>query len=147
MPGKMLRRATHPLRHGRRDDAVVALRSTASPPPFLLRIPITSPTWAEALPPLPDGARVTVVFSDEDAEGEHADAVALLGYRVAGSLRARAQAIPTADLLIPRRAVDRWPVWRDGLLAAGGRVYDLSFGPVARALAEEIAAHDTQLAS
>lgn len=145
--GKMFRRATHPLRHGRDDDGVVEMRAATSKPPFLLRVPIDDPRWAEALPPVPDGADVTVVFSDPEVEAEHADAVSLLGYRVVGALAATAQPEASADLLIPRAAVDRWPVWRDGLLTAGGRVYDLSFGPVAHALADAIAAHGQQMAS
>lgn len=118
------------------------LRLPVSAAPLLLRIPVTSPTWAESMPPMPTGAGITVAFSDPDVEAEHGDAVALLGYPSVGVLPPSTALPPSIDLLIPRTAADRWPLWRDAVLSAGGRVWDLAFGPVAMKLASAVAVHE-----
>lgn len=120
---------------------VVALPVSSTSPPLLLRIAITSPRWAESIPPVPTGLRVTVAFSDPEVEGEHADAVALLGYEVVGSVDVEPVEAPAADFLIPRTACDRWPLWRDQILGAGGRVWDLAFGPAAVVLGHALSVH------
>lgn len=110
-------------------------------PPLLVRIPITSPMWAESLPPMPTGAKITAAFSDPEAEGEHADAVALLGYHLVGVVGDEVADPPFVDLLVARTVADRWPVWRDEVLIAGGRVWDLAFGPAAMRMASAVAVH------
>lgn len=110
-------------------------------PPLLLRIPVSSPTWAESLPPRPTGALVTVAFSDPEVEAEHGDALALLGYDSVGPVQLLPVDQPFVDILIPRAACDRWPLWRDQLLNAGGRVWDLAFGPVASMLGAAVQVH------
>lgn len=112
-------------------------------PPLLLRIPVHSPTWAEGLPPRPTGATVTVAFSDAEVEAEHGDAMAQLGYTSVGVRPGRRDGVPSVDLLLPRTECDRWPLWRDQLLAAGGRVWDLGFGPVAAVMGPVAAVHRT----
>lgn len=110
----------------------------------LLRLPVVAGLWAEDLPPVPTGMDVTASFSDADAAGEHADALALLGYRIVAAqvgVDPAADTAPSVDLLMPRDFLDRWPMWRDALMASGGRVYDLSFGPVARLLGDVLAPH------
>ena len=112
-------------------------------PPLLLRIPVDGPSWAEALPPVPAGLHVTAAFSDDDTLAEHGDAVDLLGYEVVGAHHEDGVDVPRRlDLLVPRRALDRWPLWRDELLTAGGRVFDTAMGPVARLLGPTLAIHD-----
>ncbi len=120
---------------------VVALPVRSASPPLLLRIAITDPRWAESIPPVPTGLRVTVAFSDPDVEAEHADAVALLGYAVVGSVDVEPIDAPSADFLIPRVACDRWPLWRDQILGTGGRVWDLAFGPAAVVLGHALSVH------
>lgn len=129
---------------GTKAAAVVQFRG-AKDPPLLLRIPVTSAIWAEGLPPLPEGLRVTAAFSDIDAEVEHSEALELLGYESVGvrpSATSDPASVATVDLLIPRRACDKFPLWRDALLDSGGRVWDLGFGPVAARLAQALSAHD-----
>lgn len=113
----------------------------SSQPPLLLRIPVGSPRWAEGLPPRPSGATVTVAYSDADVEAEHGDAMALLGYTSVGVRPPSRDTTPSVDLLLPRSECDRWPLWRDQLLSAGGRVWDLGFGPVAAMLGPTVAVH------
>ena len=114
----------------------------SSVPPLLLRIPVASPRWAETIPPTPTGVSVTVAFSSADVEAEHGDALALLGYRSVGLIPSDGDVPPpTVDLLLTRSACDRWPLWRDQLMNAGGRVWDLGFGPVAMMLAPAVAVH------
>ncbi|CAN5187623.1 hypothetical protein BH23ACT9_BH23ACT9_08410 [soil metagenome] len=110
-------------------------------PPLLLRIPVQTARWAECLPPRPAGATVTVAFSDAEVEAEHGDAVALLGYTSVGVRPSGRDTTPSVDLLIPRAECDRWPLWRDQLLNAGGRVWDLAFGPAAAMLGPAVAVH------
>lgn len=112
-----------------------------SDPPLLLRIPVSSPTWAETMPPTPAGLTVTVAFSDEDVEAEHGDALAQLGYVSVGVVPLVGDAGATVDLLLSRAMCDRWPLWRDQLMNAGGRVWDLGFGPVAAMLGPAAAIH------
>jgi hypothetical protein len=119
----------------------VVLRLPEESAPLLLRIAITSPTWAEAVPPVPQGADITVAFSDPEVEAEHADAVAQLGYRPVGAVDVEPIDLPAAEFLIPRSACDRWPVWRDELLHAGGQVWDLGFGPAAALLRHRLVVH------
>ncbi len=114
-------------------------------PPLLVRIPVTSATWAESLPPMPDGAAVTVAYSDAEVEAEHDDALMLLGYIGVGVFTCPPGTPPCIDLLIPRASADRWPRWRDEVLHAGGRVWDLAFGPVAMMMADAVAVHDVPL--
>lgn len=128
----------------RRDDPTPTAAVVPFPvdnPPLLVRIPATSGPWAETLPPLPSGAQVTVAFSDADVETEHGEALALLGYQSVGILPPAPDRPASVDLLIPRGEADRWPRWRDGLLGAGGRVWDLAFGPVAAQLGPAVAVH------
>lgn len=135
----MARRSAGRTGKGAATAAVLAF--PAGDPPLLVRIPATSGTWAETLPPLPSGSHVTVAFSDADVEAEHGEALGLLGYESVGLLPPKPDRQPTVDLLIPRAEADRWPLWRDGLLDAGGRVFDLAFGPVATMLGPAIAVH------
>lgn len=116
---------------------------TSGEAPLLLRIPVASPTWAEGLPPPPLGATVTVAYSDADVEAEHGDAMAQLGYSSVGVRPPGRDTTPSVDLLLPRSECDRWPLWRDQLLAAGGRVWDLGFGPVAAMMGPMAAVHRT----
>lgn len=129
-------RATSPLTPGQ----IVHLPTSAAP--LLVRIPVTAPDWAESLPPMPDGADITVAFSDADVEAEHGDAVALLGYLSVGAIPTLADMPPSIDLLMPRAAADRWPRWRDEVLSSGGRVWDLAFGPVAMMMASTVGVHE-----
>lgn len=132
-----------------RTATVVPIRTRTAPDYedlVLLRIPVTSPLWAEGLPPVPNALLVTVAFSDPEVEAEHADPLGLLGYVDVGCLSQAAPDDPggspgTVDLLLTRDACDRFPLWRDQLLTSGGRVWDLSLGPVARMLGPAVAPH------
>ncbi len=113
-----------------------------SAPAVLLRVPVGSPTWAESVPPLPEGAHVSVAFSSPDVEAEHGEALGLLGYSIAGAYGpGGGDEVPSADFLVQRLDLDRWPRWRDELLAGGGRVFDLAMGPARILLAPALAVH------
>ena len=86
--------------------------------------------------------RAAIVEFDGNQPREHAEALALLGYHVVGTFPASPDTPPSVDLLMSRDACDRWPRWRDELLAAGGKVWDLSFGPVATVLAGALEPHE-----
>lgn len=112
-----------------------------SSPPLLLRVPVTVGRWAEQLPPPPAGAAVTVAFSSEDMAAEHADALEVLGYRVVGVRDAPAGEPPSVDFVVSRETLDRWPVWREALVAGGARVWDLAHGPAAARFWADLAPH------
>ncbi len=110
---------------------------------------MTSPVWAEGLPPVPNALIVTAAFSDPEVEAEHAEPLELLGYVGVGCLSDVPDAEGpdrTVDLLLTRTACNQFPRWRDQLLASGGRVWDLSLGPVKRVLGEAVAMHLNHLA-
>ena len=148
-PGRQSR-ATTAVRE--RTGTVVSIQAARAPDYddlILLRIPVTSAIWAEGLPPVPNALIVTVAFSDPEVEAEHAEPLELLGYMSVGCV---SQTVPetgeaTVDLLVTRTACDQFPLWRDELLTAGGRVWDLSHGPVARFMGHAVSPHLEHLAT
>lgn len=117
---------------------------------LLIRLPITHGCWAEDIPPVPDGFQATLVFGDLNDAADHAEAMGVLGYTVAGvgiDTGADPSAPPFADIMIERRLANAHPRWRDGLVLNGAKVYDLSMGPVQRFFSKAIDAHAHQWAS
>jgi hypothetical protein len=113
-----------------------------SPPPdgMLLRLPVSPGPWAEGLPPVPEGADVTVAFSRRAAWAEHEEALRLLGYRVVG-VHDGATLDSAADFLIARPVLRTFPRWALALNERATRTYDLAMGPVAVLLADALAVH------
>ncbi|WP_336249670.1 hypothetical protein [Stomatohabitans albus] len=114
---------------------------------LLIRLPVTPGSWAEDIPPVPDGFQATLVFGHLDDAINHAETMGELGYTVAGVGIDHAGAPaddPFADIMIERRLANAYPRWRDGLMHHGAKVYDLSMGPVQRVFAAAIAAHTPQ---
>lgn len=117
---------------------------------LLIRLPITPGTWAEDIPPVPDGFQATLVFGDLDDAITHGEAMGELGYTVAGvglDAHPAHPHAPFADIMIERRLANAHPRWRDGLVNNGARVYDLSLGPVQMFFSNAIAAHAHQWAT
>lgn len=116
---------------------------------LLIRLPITPGSWAEDIPPVPHGFQATLVFGDLKDAADHAEAMGVLGYTVAGvGIDADdASATPFADIMIERRLANAHPRWRDGLVLNGAKVYDLSMGPVQHLFAKAIDAHAHQWTS
>lgn len=106
---------------------------------LLVDVPIDSDGWAEQLPPCPRGAAVTVLFSDAECEVVHAEALARLGYEVAGVL-ARPEAT-AAQLAVPRAAAEAHPRWWSALLTLATQVWDTALGPAAMVAAPALRAH------
>ncbi|MDQ3710127.1 MAG: hypothetical protein M3387_12630 [Actinomycetota bacterium] len=106
----------------------------------LLRLEIGEAHWAEELPPVPRGCRVSVSFADAGDAAEHGDALGLLGYRVvaaqpAGAVRG------TADILVDQQVIDRHPTYWRSLAILATRAYSLAMGPVVKTLGDVLGAH------
>ncbi len=110
----------------------------------LFRLPVDRPQWAEAVPPVPAGHRVTVTFSDADVEAEHGDALVLLGYRVLGvvpSAPANPQPGGYADLHVGEALLTSHRRWAGAVAALATRIWRLDHGPVRLVFASTIAVH------
>jgi hypothetical protein len=114
-----------------------------APDGVVVRLLVAGSGWAESLPPVPSGQDVTVSFSTADAEAEHADAVALLGYRVVGveALPPRLGTEPAADFLVARTVLEAHPAWWAALAAQAHRTFNLALGPVAAVLGPILSRH------
>lgn len=111
---------------------------------LLIRLPITTGSWAEDIPPVPDGFQATLVFGALSDAIAHAEAMGELGYTVTGVGigDTPADTVTTfADILIERRLANAHPRWRDGLVQHGAQIFDCSLGPVQRILSGAIQAH------
>lgn len=129
----------------------------------LLRFTLPAGAWAEDVPPVPAGAAATVAFSSDHAEGEHGDALRLLGYEVVGIVPpddAPASATgdggadrpdrpdqddrddpDSAELVVARDVLERHPTWFRSLLVQSAKAYDLSMGPVLGLLQHRLEPH------
>lgn len=106
---------------------------------LLVDVPLGEDGWAEDLPPCPEAATVTVLFSDGEAEVVHGEAVARLGYEVAGVL-GRPEA-PGLQLAVSRSVAQAHPRWWAELGQLAAQVWDTALGPVARVTAPALRAH------
>lgn len=106
---------------------------------LLVDVPVGDELRAAQLPACPGGVTVTVLFSDPEVEARHGEAVAALGYQVAGVL-ARPDA-PGVQLAVPRRAAQAHPWWWTALGELAAQVWDTALGPVALATASALRAH------
>lgn len=114
------------------------------PPGALVRLPVVTGAWAESIPPVPDGHVVTVSFSTPAATEEHADAFALLGYRVVAAPDAPdgpKGAVPVAWLVVAGGLARRHPLWWAGVRDHADGVFVLSMGPVVARFATVLQAH------
>ncbi|CAN5775095.1 MAG: hypothetical protein M3425_11070 [Actinomycetota bacterium] len=106
----------------------------------LLRLEIAEAHWAEALPPVPQGCRVSVSFADAGDAAEHGDALGQLGYRVVAAQPAGAVQ-GTADILVDQQIIDRHPTYWRSLAVLATRAYSLAMGPVLKTLEAVLGAH------
>lgn len=120
-----------PARDGR---ARAGTTPAVEPTSALVRLPVVTGAWAESIPPVPDGHVVTVSFSSAAAAEEHAEAFALLGYRVV-EVDGEGDAVtggagPVAWLVVSGGLAQRHPLWWDGVRGHADAVFMLSLGPV-----------------
>jgi hypothetical protein len=128
-----------PERHAAADDGPSPAHDGA-----LLRLPVSGPTWAERIPPVPHGRDVTVSFTTAAAAAEHAEPLALLGYRHVGTVEVAgvlAADPPAAVVLVPAALATAHPAWWRALRREASQAYPLAFGPVRAALRGVLALH------
>ncbi len=106
----------------------------------LLRLEIGEARWAEQLPPVPLGCRVSVSFADAGDAAEHGEALGLLGYRVVATQPAKA-VFGTADILVDQQVIDRHPTYWRSLAVLATRAYSLALGPAVSLLGDVLSAH------
>ena len=122
---------------------------TSDPSGALVRLPVVTGAWAESIPPVPDGHVVTVSFSTAAAAEEHAEAFALLGYRVVGTgpldtrppRRPADSGHPVAWLVVSGGLARRHHLWWEGVRDHADGVFVLSMGPVVARFADVLRAH------
>jgi hypothetical protein len=107
-------------------------------PGALVRLPVSDGPWAESLPPVPDGHRVTVSFSSPALAEEHGEAVGLLGYVVVPGPDEGEQ---VAWLLVPAALARAHPRWWTTIRSRSDAVYRMAMGPVLRRFAALLRAH------
>lgn len=117
-----------------------AISGTHDDPGALVRLPIGHGPWAESLPPVPDGHRVTLSFSSPGLAEEHAEAIGLLGYVEVGG-PADGGGADVAWLVVPAPLARAHPTWWATIRAGADAVYHLGMGPVVRQFAALLATH------
>lgn len=106
----------------------------------LVRRP-ASKDWLSSLPPVPDGADVTVSLTDAAAAIRHAAELASGGYVPVGAAGCATADTVMADFLVPRAlATSQWE-WLASLLGSDGRIFEPALGPVRLVLRPVLAAH------
>lgn len=111
----------------------------------LVRLAVRGETWAERIPPVPVGADVTVSFTDPDAALVHAEALALLGYRVVGIVAHALARGSAADFLVGQAVLEAHPRWWRALADQADRAFSLALGPAVASLAPVLRAHGRPL--
>lgn len=106
----------------------------------LVRMLVGRGHWAEQLPPVPDGHTVTVALSSSAAVAEHGDALALIGYTVAG-VTPTGDSEDVAGFVVSQALLERHPHFWRSLAGQADRVYRLALGPVLALLADELRVH------
>lgn len=95
---------------------------------LLADLPVAGASWAASLPPCPEGARVSVLFSAPDLRQTHHEALERQGYVVAGVLPRPEGAC--AQLAVPRRAAVEQATWWRAIAEQAEAVWDTAYGPV-----------------
>jgi hypothetical protein len=96
--------------------------------------------WAEDLPPVPDGHRVTVTFSTDLDAAHHGPALDLLGYQVVG-VHPGPPGRCVADFLVSQPLLESHPTWWRSLAGLADRAFNLALGPVLSSLAPVLRRH------
>ena len=107
--------------------------------PVLVRVDASASDWVRGLPSVPDGRRVGVTVGSDELRAA-ADELAARGYELLGVVPGRRSGLP-ADILVTGAMRESDARWFPALLLVAARVFDLRFGPVQVALADELAAH------
>lgn len=108
----------------------------------LARLTVDSEHWAEELPPVPAGHRVTVAFATDDLTAAHGEAMELLGYRVVGTWGQEDPAEQaTADFLVRAALIEAHPAWWRMLTNRAAQVYVLELGPTRLVLGQALRIH------
>lgn len=109
----------------------------------LLRLAIDGHDWAEHVPPVPPGARVSAAFSTHDALAAHGDALALLGYRIVGVIDpGDGDDMPEfVDLLVAQDVLETHGTWWRAVAGLATHAFNLAHGPVLAALAAALRPH------
>lgn len=121
---------------------MTTLEEPRLPDGAMLRLVVGAGHWAEDIPPVPAGHRVTVSFSSEGAAGEHADALSLLGYDIVGvQPLSMPIEVGVADFLLDQRLLEAHPTYWRSLADQADKAFSLALGPVLSLLGDVLRAH------
>jgi len=114
---------------------------------LLVRVPVQGPTWALALPQVPEGAQVTVTLGHPGLLPVDTGPVRARGYRIIGTASDSRPIGEVVDLLVEPGLRDAAPRWWRQLQTQAERIFDLELGPVRRVLHAELSLHAASLAA
>lgn len=115
--------------------------AVAPPGSALVRVRIAAGVAGLAgLPATPDGTVLTVTLGHAEL-ADVADELGRRGYRVVGIAADHRPLGSIADVLVPAEVRESSPRWWAELTAGADRVFDPTFGPVARVLGPELDLH------
>jgi hypothetical protein len=107
----------------------------------LLRLPAEDRAWAQTLPRVPGGAKVTVTLGHPDLVPEDPTLLWAAGYHVVGVASEARPIGAVVDLLVPAELREAAPDWWQQVLSRARRAFDLRLGPVLSVLEAELAMH------
>lgn len=128
------------------DNVPATLPSPVTDGDVLVRLPATTGDWAATLPPVPQGAVLTVTLGHPALLPGPGQGPLPRGYRIVGVATERRPIGRRVDVFVPVAMRIEHPDWWEATLRQAERVFDLRLGPVQRVLAAELELHTRALA-
>lgn len=118
------------------DGEPAALRPVA-----VVRLPVDGSDWADHLPPVPSGHRVSVSFTQSASWAHHGPVLRGLGYRVVDEVPAVDDDAECVDMVLYDDLPVSQPSWWRAVAVLAEQVLPLTFGPARLASARILAVH------
>lgn len=110
-------------------------------PVAVVRLPVDGCDWADHLPPVPSGHRVSVSFTQSASWAHHGPVLRGLGYQVVDEVPAVDEDAECVDMVLYDDLPVSQPSWWRAVAVLAERVLPLAFGPARLASARLLAAH------
>jgi hypothetical protein len=130
------------------DHTTAALPPTAPQPACedlrpvaVVRLPVDGRDWADNLPPVPQGHRASVSFTQAASWAHHGPVLERLGYRVVAADEGAAGDGEWVDMVVYDDLPVTQPSWWRAVTSLAERVLPLAFGPARMACADVLATH------
>lgn len=110
-------------------------------PVAVVRLPVDGRDWADNLPPVPQGHRASISFTQAASWAHHGPVLERLGYRVVPADEQGGGDGEWVDMVVYDDLPVSQPSWWRAVTALAERVLPLAFGPARMASADVLAAH------